>query len=49
MIFVDANVPMYLVGTPHTNQERAVAALRRLAQERETFVTDVEVYQEILH
>ena len=49
MIFVDANVPMYLVGTPHTNQARAVAALRRLAQERETFVTDVEVYQEILH
>ena len=49
MIFVDANVPMYLVGTPHRNQERAVAVLRRLAQERETFVTDVEVYQEILH
>ena len=49
MIFVDANVPMYLVGTPHRNQERAVAALRKLAQERETFVTDVEVYQEILH
>ena len=48
MIFVDANAPMYLVGTPHINQERAVVALRRLVQERETFVTDVEVYQEIL-
>lgn len=49
MTFVDANVPMYLVGTPHINQRRAVAALERLSQEREVFITDVEVYQEILH
>ncbi len=49
MIFVDANVPMYLVGAPHINQNRAIAALERLAHQRETFITDVEVYQEILH
>ena len=49
MIFVDANVPMYLVGNPHPNQARALAALLRLTREREQFITGVEVYQEILH
>ena len=49
MTFVDANVPMYLVGDPHPNQARALAALLRLARDGEQFVTDVDVYQEILH
>ena len=49
MIFVDSNVPMYLVGDPHPNQARTLAALLRLARDRELFITDVEVYQEILH
>ena len=49
MTFVDANVPMYLVGDPHPNQARALAALLRLTRDGEQFVTDVEVYQEILH
>ena len=49
MIFVDSNVPMYLVGAPHPNKDRAVAALTQLVGNRERFVTDVEVYQEILH
>ena len=49
MIFVDVNVPMYLVGDPHPNQARTLSTLLRLARDRETFVTDVEVYQEILH
>ena len=49
MIFVDSNVPMYLVGSPHTNRERALRALARLSQDGERFVTDIEVYQEILH
>ena len=49
MIFVDVNVPMYLVGDPHPNQARTLSALLRLARDREIFVTDVEVYQEILH
>lgn len=49
MIFIDSNVPMYLVGGPHPHKvdarrllEQQVAAGRRL-------VTDVEVLQEILH
>ena len=49
MIFVDSNVPMYLIGSPHPNQERAVQALNRLSEEGEQFITDIEVYQEILH
>ncbi|WP_419944944.1 type II toxin-antitoxin system VapC family toxin [Candidatus Poriferisodalis sp.] len=49
MIFVDSNVPMYLIGAAHPNKDRTVAMLTRLAQDGETLVTDVEVYQEILH
>ncbi len=49
MIFVDSNVPMYLVGSPHPNRDRALQSLARLSQDGEQFVTDVEVYQEILH
>ena len=49
MIFVDSNVPMYLVGAAHPNKDRTIAVLTRLAQTGETLVTDVEAYQEILH
>jgi predicted nucleic acid-binding protein len=40
---------MYLVGAPHPNKERAISALSRLRGNFSEFVTDVEVYQEILH
>ncbi len=40
---------MYLVGAGHPNKNRAVTALIRLVRDGERFVTDVEVYQEILH
>ena len=49
MIFIDSNVPMYLVGAPHPNKERISEILTRLVQDDERFITDVEVYQEILH
>jgi len=49
VIFVDSNVPMYLVGARHPNKERLSALLDPLIRERTRFVTDVEVYQEILH
>ena len=49
MIFVDSNVPMYLVGAAHPNKERVRALLERLITADERFITDVEVYQEILH
>ena len=49
MIFVDSNVPMYLVGAPHPNKDRSIALLTQLVSVGELLVTDVEVYQEILH
>ena len=49
MIFIDSNVPMYLVGAPHPNKDRAIAVLTGLVRNGDRFVTDVEVYQEILH
>ncbi len=49
MIFVDSNIPMYLVGAAHPNKDRASAILTRLVSDREQLVTDVEVYQELLH
>ena len=49
MIFIDSNVPMYLVGAPHPNKGRALALLAQLVRAGERLVTDVEVYQELLH
>ncbi|MCY4477829.1 MAG: type II toxin-antitoxin system VapC family toxin [Gammaproteobacteria bacterium] len=49
MIFVDSNVPMYLVGSAHPNKDRLRELLDQLIQGRARFVTDVEAYQEILH
>ena len=49
MIFIDSNILMYFVGAPHPNKDRAVAALTQLVSDGERFVTDVEVYDEILH
>ena len=49
MIFIDSNVPMYLVGAPHPNKDRALSVLMQLARDGEQLITDVEVYQEILH
>ena len=48
MIFIDSNVPMYMVGAPHLNKDRVLATLAQLVRDGERFVTDVEVYQEIL-
>ncbi len=48
MTFVDSNVPMYLVGATHPNKDRALAILTKLVRDGEQFVTDAEVYQEIL-
>lgn len=40
---------MYLVGAAHPYKDRASAILTRLVSDREQLITDVEVYQEILH
>ena len=49
MIFVDSNIPMYLVGAPHPNKEAAQRRLERAVVDGERLVTDAEVLQEILH
>ena len=49
MIFVDSNVPMYLVGAAHPHKTDAQILLERHIAAGERLVTDAEVLQEILH
>ena len=49
MIFVDSNVPMYLVGAAHPHKADAQRLLERCVADDERLVTDAEVLQEILH
>ncbi len=49
VVFVDSNIPMYLIGAPHPNKQLAEIVLRRLVNGEQTLVTDAEVFQEILH
>ena len=49
MIFIDSNVPMYLVGAPHPHKEDSERLLERCIAEDQRLVTDAEVFQEILH
>ncbi len=49
MIFVDSNVPMYLVGSPHPHKADAQRLLEAAIAAGERLVTDAEVLQEILH
>ena len=49
MIFIDSNIPMYLVGASHPNKDRTLALLTQLVGDGERLVTSVEVYQEIIH
>ena len=49
MIFVDSNIPMYLVGAAHPNKPEARRLLEQAIDADERLVTDAEVLQEILH
>ncbi len=49
MIFVDSNVPMYLVGAAHPLKAVARARLEEAISGGERLVTSAEVLQEILH
>lgn len=49
MIFVDSNVPMYLVGAAHPNKQRVIEMVPRLLSAHEELVTSAEAFQEILH
>ena len=49
MIFVDSNIPMYLVGADDGLRVAAERLLSQAASAEEKLVTDAEVLQEILH
>ena len=49
MIFVDSNIPMYLVGKTHPHQLESRVLVERLIAAGRQLVTDAEVFQEILH
>jgi uncharacterized protein len=49
VIFVDANVPMYMMGDDDRLRIDAQRAVERLTAERRRLVTSSEVFQEVLH
>lgn len=49
MIFIDSNVPMYLVGAEHPHKADARRLLERHIASGDRLVTSAEVFQEILH
>jgi len=49
VIFVDSNIPMYLVGQAHPNKDAARRALEEAIAAGESLCTNAEVLQEILH
>jgi predicted nucleic acid-binding protein len=49
MVFIDSNIPMYLVGADHPNKATALASLESVIRDERRLVSSVEVLQEILH
>jgi predicted nucleic acid-binding protein len=49
VIFVDSNIPMYLIGAEHPHKHDAQRLLDGAVSRGERLVTDAEVLQEILH
>ena len=49
MVFIDSNVPMYVVGAEHPNKSATISMLERLIRDEVRLVSDAEVLQEILH
>jgi predicted nucleic acid-binding protein len=49
LIFIDSNIPMYLIGAAHPHKTEAQVLLERLIAAGQRLVTDAEVLREILH
>ena len=49
MIFIDSNIPMYLVGAAHPHKVDSRRILEEKITDGERLITDAEVFQEILH
>ena len=47
--FIDANVPIYAAGREHVYKEPCARVLTMVAERPMSFVTDVEVLQELIH
>ncbi len=48
-VFIDSNIPMYLIGAQHPHKLDAQRLLETALSAGERLVTDVEVLQEICH
>jgi len=49
VIFIDSNVPMYLIGTDHPNKERSRRIIEDAIAAGEPVCSSAEVLQELLH
>jgi hypothetical protein len=49
VVFIDSNIPMYLIGAAHPHKTDAQRLLERCIAIEQRLVTDAEVLQEILH
>lgn len=49
MVFIDSNIPMYLIGAAHPHKTDAQRLLERCIALEQRLVTDAEVLQELLH
>lgn len=49
MVFIDSNIPMYLIGAAHPHKTDAQRLLERCIAIEQRLVTDAEVLQELLH
>jgi predicted nucleic acid-binding protein len=49
VIFIDSNIPMYMVGASHPHKIDARRLLEKSILDERRLVTDAEVLQEILH
>ena len=47
--FINANVPIYAAGREHPYREPCIQVLAAVSDNPEAFVTDAEVFQEIMH
>ena len=47
--FIDANVPIYASGRDHPHRAPCARILRMVAAHPRSFVTDVEILQELMH
>ena len=47
--FIDANVPIYAAGREHPYREPCIRVLAAVNDKPEAFVTNAEVFQEIMH